>query len=99
MDSLNTPFGLIKDIEFNLSEKSGLVQNFYSKEVPVIHLLNIVELSHSYGMKADSDVSYEVGQGDVYYTSQYPYRLIILVLGLTGIALIIFKIRMKDDYE
>lgn len=98
IDSLNTPIGYIKDMDYKLSNKSGLVQKFNSENVPVIHLLNIKELSHRYGIRFDSDIPYSVGDGDVYYAYYYPDKLILLILILSFIFLFFYKKRI-NRYE
>lgn len=95
MDSLDTSVGLVDDIDYTISDKSGLVQRFQSENIPIIHLLNIKELSQKYGLKVDSDYPYIVGEGDVYYSYSYPYKLIIFILILSLVSLIIYRRRIK----
>ncbi len=95
-DSLKTPIGYVKDVDYTISDKSGLLQKFYKANVPVIHLLNIQELSNRYEMKVDSPKPYEIGEGSVYYTYIYDYKLIVVVLISSLVLLITYRSRLKS---
>lgn len=94
MDSMNTSPGIIKDVKYDINNKIGLVQLFYYKGIPTIHILNIKDLAHKYGIEIDPTSQSMVGDGDVYYDYKYPYKLIILVILITIILLITFKKRV-----
>lgn len=97
-DFADTPPGLITTQRFKPTDNTGLVQLFNSKNIPVTHLLNVLELAHSYGLKRDPSSPFKIGEGNVYYTYKYPTNLIILVVVLTLICLIILK-RTRVPYD
>lgn len=99
MDSLNLFPGLIKEKKFNLSNDSGLVQLFNSKGIPIIHILNIKDLAHRYGVEIDPNRPFMIGESDVYYIYKYPSLLILLIIMITIIFLNIFKKRTKTKYD
>ena len=98
-DAVDTPPGLIRNRKFKLTDNSGLVQLFNSKGIPVIHILNVLELANRYGLKIDPSSPVKIGEGKVYYTYRYPKNLIILVVVLTLMSLIILKKRTRSTYD
>lgn len=99
MDSLNVSPGLIEDTNFNLSNQSGLVQVFYSKAVPIIHILNIKDLAYRYGIPIDGVAPIIIGDSYVYYNYKYPLKLILFIISIVFIILIIFRKRTKVNYD
>lgn len=98
-DSIDAPTGLIENKYYDTNEKTGLVQFFNSKNIPVIHMLNINELANRYGLPVDPSTPFIIGDGDVYYTYSYPLGLIYLVLIGIICFLIILKKRTIRNYE
>ena len=98
-DSMNISPGVLKDKNYEVTDKTGLVQLFYSKGVSIIHILNIKELAHRYGMEIDPKGSFIVGKGDVYYAYKYPIKWILIVVIMSIILLIIFRKRTRITYD
>lgn len=98
-DSIDAPTGLIKDRYYDINRKTGLVQFFNSKNIPVIHILNINELANRYGLPVDPVTPFVVGEGNVYYAYSYPLVLISIVVLGSLYLLIIFKKRTRRDYD
>lgn len=99
MDSLNISPGIIRDKKFIVSDKSGLVQRFYSQGVDIIHVLNVKDLAHRYGIELDPDTPFIIGASDTYYNYKYPFRFILVCISISLVLLIIFKKRTKVDYD
>lgn len=99
MDSIDTLPGIIKGKSYDVNSKTGLVQLFNSKRIPVIHILNIKELAHRYGLEVDPNTPFEVGKGGIYYTYEYPIRRILAVVIITMVILIIFRKRTRIPYD
>lgn len=98
-DSTRTPAGLIRDQDYKLSDKTGLVQEFYSRDIASIHLLNIKDLAHNYGLKVDPNTPFVLGEGDIYYNYDYPYGLILALVGFSLIILVFYRKKTKKDYD
>ncbi|MBF4695635.1 poly-gamma-glutamate system protein [Fusibacter ferrireducens] len=74
--------------------KSGIIQHYLSKEVPVINLLNIEKITLTYGMPFDPIERDEIGTGTIYYTVTYP-KFLISIGFLTGVSMLIFLYRKR----
>jgi len=97
-DSINASNGLMDNDFFNVNSKTGLVQFFSSKNIPVINIINIKDLANEYGLPIDPSTDFILGQGDVYYTYSYPLKLILAVVTMSFSLLIILK-RIRSNYE
>ncbi|NLL81405.1 MAG: poly-gamma-glutamate system protein [Tissierellia bacterium] len=97
-DSINASNGLMDNDFFNVNSKTGLVQYFSSKNIPVINIINIKDLANEYGLPIDPSTDFILGQGDVYYTYSYPLKLILAVVTMSFSLLIILK-RIRSNYE
>ena len=60
--------------------KNGLISHFLSKNIPIIHLLNIENLARKSGIKVDPVPLPEPGKADVYYIVEHNKKLILLMI-------------------
>ncbi|MDD2446327.1 MAG: poly-gamma-glutamate system protein [Tissierellia bacterium] len=97
-DSINASNGLIIDEFFNTSRKTGLVQFFSSKDVPVMNIINIKDLANEFGLAIDPSTPFIIGEGNVYYTYSYPLKTVFVVVIMSFCLLIILK-RIRSNYE
>ncbi|WP_027623944.1 poly-gamma-glutamate system protein [Clostridium lundense] len=98
-DSADIPPGLIRTDKYKVNSKSGLIQMFLQKDIPVIHILNIKKLASDYGVGIDPMPLPKVGQGEIYYAYEYPFGIISLVLGITIITIIIYGSKVRSKYD
>lgn len=99
MDSVDLSPGIIKRGRFQVDNRTGLVQLFDSKDIPIIHILNIKNLANRYGLEIDPNTPFILGKGDVYYAYEYPIRLILAIIFMTFIILTIFRKRTRISYD
>ena len=89
------PAGQIRAV----SRGSGLIQRYNAQGLPVIHLLNIRELTTEYSLPYDPERLSPPGESAVYYTVAYP-RLPGIVC-LTGAILTLWagfiRLRQKEE--
>lgn len=74
---------------------TGLVQLFLKDGIPVIHLLNIKSLATEYGLPIDPVPLPPVGEGGVYFETQY--RTWIAVAGLLTAVVLLWLSRDKQS--
>ena len=67
-----------------VTDQSGLVERYLGRGIPVVHLLNIKQLTAEYGLPYDPVQWPDPGSSAVYYRIQYP--LLPIVLGLLAAA-------------
>lgn len=72
--------------------ENGLLSYFLSKNIPVIHLLNIENLARKSGIKVDPVPLPEPGKADVYYIVDHNKILILLLLILMAFPLFYAKV-------
>lgn len=70
----------------------GLVPEYLSRGIPVIHLLNMKGLLPSYGLPFDPSPLPNVGQGGVYETRRYSLPLAVILLAF-AVALLVWAAR------
>jgi len=73
---------------------TGLVQLFLRDHVPVVHLLNVKSLAAAYGLPVDPTPVPTVGEGGVYFTTEW--RRGIAVVGLLAALLALCCARRKS---
>lgn len=71
--------------------ENGLISYFLSKNIPVIHLLNIENLARKNGISVDPLPLPEPGKADVYYTVDHHKTLILLLLIIMTFPLFVTK--------
>lgn len=98
-DSADIPPGLIKIDKYKVNSKSGLIQLFLQKNIPVIHILNIKKLASDYGIGIDPTPLPKVGEGEIYYAYEYPFKTILLVLSITILLIIIYGNKVRSKYD
>lgn len=98
-DSADISPGLIKTDKYKANSKSGLIQIFLEKNIPVIHMLNIKKLASDHGIGIDPVPLPKVGQGEVYYENEYPIKTILAVLSITSIIIIIYGSKVRSKYD
>ena len=70
---LDVPWGLIPAGQIRaVSRDSGLIQRYNAQGLPVIHLLNIRELTAEYSLPYDPEQLSPPGESAIYYTVAYP---------------------------
>lgn len=98
MDSDGLSPGIVKK-NFKTNDRTGLVQLFQSKNISVIHILNIKDLAVRYGLKIDPETPFILGEGGVYYKFSYPLKPIYITLLLTIVVLLIYRKRRIIPYD
>lgn len=102
LDTTNFPPGIIIDKNVKINEKSGLIQLFLSRNIPVIHLLNIKKLALDYGLPVDPSLPIVIGDSDAYYTIRYNMTIAILTFCLSGFTILLLgkkKREINDCYK
>lgn len=90
-------WGLIAPYTIQKAGKNdGLIQRYNLEGLPVIHLLNVKRLVADYGLAYDPEQLPELGEGAVYYTTQYPRWPALLGLAGGG-AILILGVRKKEE--
>lgn len=74
-----------------IDKKSGLIQHYLAKDIPVINILNIKRIAASYGMPFDPVKQTEIGVGNIYFGVSYPKLAIAISLSITAIVLLYIK--------
>lgn len=97
-DSTYVSPGIVKK-RYKVNEKTGLVQLFSSKDIPIIHILNIKMLANKYGLEIDPTPLPKVGEGEIYYSYKYPYRLIVAVVVCALIVLMFYGNKTRSKYD
>lgn len=93
LEDEDIPCGLIPAGKLrNPTEKSGLLQLYNAQGLPVIHLLNIKQLTADYGLTFDPERLLPPGESAVYFETVYPKWGAVLCLG-GAIATIWFGFR------
>lgn len=88
--------GLLKPAHPPLNAKSGLIERYLVRDVPVIHILNLKQLCAETGVPFDPAELPEIGTGGVYYSRGYSKPLIAAAVLLgTAAALLIEKDERK----
>lgn len=81
-----------------VDQKSGLVQWYLSRGLPVINLLNIKQIVANYGMPFDPAVTLAPGESAVFRTPRYPR--VPLVIGAVGAACVFCVcIRLRKSHQ
>ncbi|WP_315121470.1 poly-gamma-glutamate system protein [uncultured Clostridium sp.] len=99
LESADTSPGLLTTNKYKVNEKSGLIQLFLQKEVPVIHILNVKKLASDYGLKIDPTPMPPIGAGDVYYTFEYPFYQVLCVLIITFLIVFLYGNKVRKKYD
>ena len=99
MDSNRINYGLIKDKIFESNSKTGLVQLFNTKGIPVIHILNIKGIALEYGLEVDLQTEYKIGDGGVYFRLDYPRGLILGLILFAILILFIYRWKTRVTYD
>lgn len=76
--------------------ENGLISYFLSKNVPIIHLLNIENLARKNGIQVDPVPLPEPGKADVYYIVDYNKTLILLLLIVMTVPLFLATLLDKN---
>lgn len=97
MDGLYIGPGILKNEEFKVGNKSGLIQRFYNDGIPVIHILNIRELALINGLEIDPKSGFQLGRGDFYYEYKYSRIGLVLSILLLPLVLIIYRRLKRND--
>jgi poly-gamma-glutamate system protein len=74
-----------------IGPRSGLVEIYSARGIPVINLLNIKKLVADYGLAYDPPVLPEPGTSAVYHTSSYPRPAIAAALAGAAALLLLYK--------
>lgn len=82
--SLSYGQGLLKPMDPVITDKSGLVERYLSRGVPVIHLLNIKQLCGETGIPYDPVSVPAPGTSAVYYSRSYS-RIALAAAGLAAV--------------
>ncbi|MCT4606522.1 MAG: poly-gamma-glutamate system protein [Marinisporobacter sp.] len=96
-DMIDLEPGLTEKKQVKIDENSGLMQLFLSKNIPVIHLLNIKKLAVAYGLPVDPQPLPQIGEGEVYFRQKYPKQMVLFVLAMMGIITFIYGKKVKYD--
>ncbi|NLL62273.1 MAG: poly-gamma-glutamate system protein [Candidatus Atribacteria bacterium] len=96
--SLNLPNGLVFQVsETPASTARGLVFEFLELKIPIIHLLNIRDLSIKNGIPIDPIPLPGIGQSEVFF--KYNYQKWIIILTILSAAGVLIKFKNKNNYE
>ena len=93
--TLHAGQGILKPQKVTLTEKSGLIETYLDRGVPVIQFLNIKQLCLEYGISFDPAVLPETGTEALYFENRYS-RPFILAAGLTALAALVFIRRQEE---
>lgn len=85
--------GLLVDKIIPITEKSGLIEIYRNKGIPVIHLLNLRKLTTDYGLGYDPLVLPQKGTSSIYLKPSYNQTLAIVCL-LIAVASLLFYRRL-----
>lgn len=92
-ESLMLPPGLLPDgLTIPKNPERGLVFEYASKDIPVIHMLNIRGLALEHGLPIDPIPLPELGTADFYYRTIYPLSVIIVSLTLALLCLLLGRL-------
>jgi len=94
--SSRIPNGLNLRLKISNSGDEGVIFRMAERGIPIIHLLNIMELATKYGLPVDPIPLPEIGKGSVYYRVSYSKITIIMVLSLIFFAILFFRFFLKD---
>lgn len=97
LDGINP--GIIKNTKVKVNEKTGLIQLFLSKDIPVIHLLNIKKIAVDYGIPVDPVTIPKIGTGNIYYSFKHSYKFSVITLMIAIIVIIVYGNKMRSKYE
>lgn len=75
--------GVLSDSGNMVNEKTGLLERYLRKGIPVVQLLNLRQLCFSYGLEYDPENILLPGESHVYWIKEYSRGAIMLVAGLT----------------
>ena len=70
-------------------ERSGLLEHYNAQGLPVLYLLNVKQLVTDYGMEYDPATPLPVGQGAVYFQTEYPWAIAVAGALLAVLALLL----------
>ena len=79
------------------SEKSGLLEIYSAKGLPVMHVLDVKELALRYGFPYDPQKPEPIGSGAIYESRSYPRAVCVLGIAAAAGLLILGKYREKRE--
>jgi poly-gamma-glutamate system protein len=82
--------GLNRKMPAKLGTIDGVMPRMARQRVPVIHLIQIIDLAERYGMQIAPQTMPEVGDANVFYGDNYNNWLVSAVLGLILLSLFAF---------
>lgn len=83
------PNGLTKRLSAHVNDNSGLIDYFIRDDIPIIHLLNIIDLASRNEMEVDKEQPYTIGVGKQFYIYEYSAAIVIVTLVITILFLYI----------
>ncbi len=96
--TLHAGQGLLEPQKVVLTEKSGLIETYLDRSVPVIQFLNVKQLCLEYGITFDPAVLPETGTEALYFENRYS-RPLILAAGLAVFAALVFIRRQEEKQK
>lgn len=90
LEDIEIPCGLIPPGKYqsqSLTERSGLLQRYSARGLPVIHLLNIKELAADYRLAYDPERLLPPGESAIYYETVYPKWGAVLCLAAAAVII------------
>jgi len=97
--SITYPNGLIKNgPKIPDNPERGLIFEYQSLNIPVVHLLNIRDLALKNGIPVDPTPLPEIGQSEVFFELRYQKWLIVITV-IIGIMFLILTRNMSNKYK
>ena len=82
----------------NISDKSGLLQRYNARGLPVIHLLNIKRLVADYGLTFDPEQLLPPGESAIYFETVYPkWGAVLCLVGAAATTGLGFRRLRRED--
>ena len=92
-----TEHGLIVNKNLTSFGSDGVIKKVNSKNIPIIHMMNIKDIALENGIDLTLSKNYKIGSADLYYTKSKPIYFIYLSLFILILAILITsKLRKKS---
>lgn len=82
------PTGLIESLPMKNFPASGVLIKMASKNIPVLHLLNVTQLAEKYGLPVSPKPLPKPGSGEVFVKKQYNVLLTVIVTSILIILIV-----------
>lgn len=93
-ESISFPNGLTIEYDEKISDdpERGLIFEYLDMGIPVIHLLNIIDLALKNGISVDPVPLPEIGKSEIYFKKSYNTLLIIFSIVLIFFLLLVYRL-------